>query len=439
VLGLAAAALLGPACASLVGTRSLAGRDDAITTSFADADPRPTEWEGFALDPALYRPLLAAPRTEDGGLLLEPGVYAATVRSYCLHTGTHGPGSGDGYLHAPLKGSRSGIVRSILHNSSVHPEIPQEDVQLLVWNVLVGMKPDTFSPDQEAAARKLLSSQELLALRGGALGVIPGDALEKVLAGLPPAVQGPLRASNELRALFARGGASYEEIERIAVLPPSGEEGDVPRGRWSRHPGGFFVRYLPEDYRRTRVEVLVLEPPSDGRAARTAGAVELMPARADDGQPHGAARVYHLTGGVVMPAQPLAQRLGITGVPAPPPAAPLGGGAFSWREAAKEGEGDVGGHRCADTWALFAHPPTGFMQRCAVEVCVPYSNFQGSVSEATADEQTAVSGTAAAQRIQAQLNEGFTADICERWKLAFRDVLTRFIPGSTVSSVGTTR
>ena len=437
MLLLTAIALVGTACAVITGTRSLLGRDDeAVTTSIRDADPKPSAVDGFALDRRLYRPLLAAPRTRGGALLLKPGVYAATVRSYCLHAGTHAPSSGDGYLYAPLKGSRAGIIRSILSRSSAHPEIRQEDVQILIWNVLLRTKPDTYSPDQQAAARKLLSSQELLDLEGGALGVIPEAALDRTLAAAPAALQGPLRAANDLRALFARGGATYEEIERIAVLPPSGAKSAIPAGQWSRHPGGFFVRYLPEGYRRTRVEVLVLGAPSPpgARAAPMGAGAVLARAAPDAGRGDDGGGVEYDPGGdVVTPANTSSQRLGISGMPA----VPVGEADFPWAEKAKEG--DVGGHRCADTWAIFVHQLTGYTQRCDVEVCVPYSNFRGPISKETANEQTAIAGTAAGQSIQAALNADLIIDVCENWKMSFRGFLAASIPGSTVSSVGTTK
>jgi hypothetical protein len=31
----------------------------------------------------------------------------------------------------------------------------------------------------------------------------------------------------------------------------------VPSGRWSMHPDGYFVRYLPSGYSSTRVEIWV--------------------------------------------------------------------------------------------------------------------------------------------------------------------------------------
>jgi hypothetical protein len=53
---------------------------------------------------------------------------------------------------------------------------------------------------------------------------------------------------------------SYENIEKIAVLggaPPAANRNAVRRGQWSRHPGGYYVRYLPDSFARMQLQVLV--------------------------------------------------------------------------------------------------------------------------------------------------------------------------------------
>ena len=51
------------------------------------------------------RELMTLERTSNGGFVLEPGYFIMQAQSYCLMAGTHGPGSGDGYLDAPVKGA----------------------------------------------------------------------------------------------------------------------------------------------------------------------------------------------------------------------------------------------------------------------------------------------------------------------------------------------
>ncbi len=50
-------------------------------------------------------------------------------------------------------------------------------------------------------------------------------------------------------------------------MAPLGEGSQaVPEGRWSRHPDGYWVRYLPSGYSSTRLEVWVpADSPAIGR------------------------------------------------------------------------------------------------------------------------------------------------------------------------------
>ena len=60
-------------------------------------------------------------------------------------------------------------------------------------------------------------------------------------------------------------------MERIAVLtgePPLGEGSKgIPKGQWSRHPDGYYVRYMPQGYSYTVIQVWM----PGGRAAVNAG------------------------------------------------------------------------------------------------------------------------------------------------------------------------
>jgi hypothetical protein len=50
-------------------------------------------------------------------------------------------------------------------------------------------------------------------------------------------------------------------MERVAVLAgmaPRGKDSvDVPSVRWSRHPDGYWVRYRPNSYTNTQVEIFL--------------------------------------------------------------------------------------------------------------------------------------------------------------------------------------
>lgn len=210
-------------------------------------------------------PLSALPRARDGTFVIrEPGHYMIETRSYCLEAGTYAPGEGDGYLMAPLEGPWSDIIRNVLQRSALHPEIAQKDVQILLWAILSRTKIEEMWPEAQEVAAKLLTRKELARVNGGALGPIPRSVREQAMASLPPEAQRLLEIEAELREALTTGVQRFEEIERLAVLQgePPPQEGDrlIPRGRWSYHPDGFFVRYFPRDYRRTLVEIHVPAP-----------------------------------------------------------------------------------------------------------------------------------------------------------------------------------
>jgi hypothetical protein len=181
-------------------------------------------------------------------------------QSYCLHAGTHGPGGGDGYIFAPPKGSAEDAVMSVVRNSVQHPEIEQHDVQLLLWAIVARAKFEDLSSELKAVASRLLTPRQLAMLNRSGLDMIPGPALDRAMGSAPSGLRAVLNAEAQLRQAFATG-ASYADMERIAVLAgaaPRGEGSiDIPSGRWSLHPDGYYVRYIPSGYTTTRVEIWV--------------------------------------------------------------------------------------------------------------------------------------------------------------------------------------
>jgi hypothetical protein len=261
----------------------------AVTTTFADADT--TVYVPDDFDPGAFSPLSAQPTGAEGAYRLTPGAYTAAVQSFCLHAGTYGPSKGAGYLHAPLRGARADIIRTILRRASDHPELAQSDVQRLLWVIEADMTVRELPRPARQAAEVLLSPQDLASLATNDVRELFDRA--RALAPLPPVVSGLMDLQARMRALLSDPNVGFAEIERLAVrsgLPPRGGP-DIPRGRWSAHPSGAFVRYLPEGYSRTTIEVYV--PPGPRGANH---AVEFDP-----------------RGDVAVPANTSSQRLGISG------------------------------------------------------------------------------------------------------------------------------
>jgi hypothetical protein len=237
---------------------ALAGKAP-ITTSLPDAIWGAPDKDGFTPREAV-RSLLVLQRTPNGGFVLQPGYYRMQDQSYCLHAGTYGPGGGDGYIYAPPKGSAEDAVMSVARNSVQHPEIAQHDIQLLLWAIVARAKFENLSSELKLTASKLLTPRQLAALNRSGLDMVPGPVLDRAIGSAPAGVRQALQAEAQLRQMFTTG-ASYAEMERIAVLSGNAPRGEgsssIPSGRWSLHPDGYYVRYIPSGYSSTRVEIWV--------------------------------------------------------------------------------------------------------------------------------------------------------------------------------------
>src|SRR4051812_22726998 len=231
-----------------------------ITTSLPDAKWGDSSKDGFTPREAL-RSLMTLQRTPNGGFVLQPGYYMLVDQSYCLKAGTHGPGGGDGYLYAPPKGPAEDAVMTIVRNSVNHPEIHQHDIQVLLWAIIARAKFEDLSPELKSTASRLLTPRQLAGLNRNALDALSGNALTDALGGVPEPLRQIAQAEAQLRQMLTTPGSSFAEMERVAVLSGNAPMGEgsvaVPSGRWSTHPDGYYVRYIPSGYSSTRVEIWV--------------------------------------------------------------------------------------------------------------------------------------------------------------------------------------
>lgn len=237
---------------------NLLKKPDPITTAFKDVNMDGSLPESFGNDKK-YTPLYSLKRNDNGGFILCPGFYEMTNKSYCLKAGTHGPSQGDGYMFAPTQGPKDNIINSILRASAKQAAIPQRDVQVLLWAIIAKSKFKDMTGRLKLVAAALLSAQEILELNGGAIGTLSDEALKREIINMPPALQAVMEAENKIRNLVATGVDRFEDYEQWAVLAgfAPNDRPDVTRGKWSLHPDGYYVRYFPEGYSRTRVQVYV--------------------------------------------------------------------------------------------------------------------------------------------------------------------------------------
>ncbi|TWR29315.1 hypothetical protein FPZ43_10175 [Mucilaginibacter pallidiroseus] len=279
------------------GLNKILKQPQAITTSFKDVDKKGSKPPSFT-EGQTPQPLYLLPKAPDGGFKLCAGFYEMINKSYCLHAGTRGPSSGDGYMLAPVLGPKSEVVILILKHAEKHPEVKQHDIQILLWAIIARTKFADMGTDLKLTATTLLSAQELLMLEGGALGVLPQSVMIKAKDQLPSAVQAVFEAENNIRRLASSGSSSYEEMEKYAIIAGIAPQPDpeVPSGIWSLHPQGYYVRYFPSGYSVTRVQVYVPK--------------ELIDKGTD--------LVYDATKGIACPANVGSQRLAQTNEPLNP-------------------------------------------------------------------------------------------------------------------------
>jgi hypothetical protein len=231
-----------------------------ITTSLQDAKWGDSSKDGFT-PREQKRGLMTLQRTPNGGFVLQPGYYTMETQSYCLKAGTHGPGGGDGYLYAPPKGPAEDAVMTILRNSVNRPEISQQKIQTLLWAIIARAKFEDLSTEHKAVASQLLTPRQLAGLNRSALDMVPGPAMNALMGKVPAPIRTVMEAEAKLRQMLTSPGTSFAELERVAVLAGAAPMGEgsigVPSGRWSIHPDGYYVRYIPSGYSHTRVEIWV--------------------------------------------------------------------------------------------------------------------------------------------------------------------------------------
>jgi len=260
---------------------------ETISSSFDDVDTSNIVQHFLATDqkPA---PLSDLSRTEDGAYVLAPGYYEADFKTFCLQPGTPSPSSRDAYFRAPLTGSRKDIIETILRNSQKKPYLEQQNVQLLLWSVVSKSNFDNLSSPVKSTAYELLSSKQIFELRGGTMGLV------KTVMN----TTGIANANSDLQKLFSIGTSSYEAYEKLAVLaePPVIKRPDFKRDQWYKNPDGYYVKYLPDTYKNTKIQLYVPQDCVDSTLKRNGNYV-----------------VFDPTTMIIVPAYSNSQRLGVGG------------------------------------------------------------------------------------------------------------------------------
>ncbi len=233
--------------------------------------------------------ILDLPQSQDGEIILSEGYYEGDFRSYCLQPGTPDPSDRDAYTQSPLKSYRKDIVETILRTSVDRTDLDQRNIQLLLWSVVSGSDYNKLSSSVKSTSRQLLTSKQIFALQGGVVGVMKTIAASLPETGISPAL-------SSMKNLFEMGNSSYEAYEQIAVLrqPSTIRNADYKKNQWYKQDGGYYVRYFPSGYQRTKIQVYVPKGTLD-----------------EDGKISGNYLTFDPVTRMAIPANSNAQRLGI--------------------------------------------------------------------------------------------------------------------------------
>jgi hypothetical protein len=160
-----------------------------------------------------------------------------------------------GYLLAPLKGSKAGLIKNILSRYGAHPEIDQKDVQTLIWGIEASAKFSSYSPDFQARVTPLLTPEEI--------ALMEVNVKEIAMDLLPQQAKDILNLYKDMRDKISDPASSYEDLERLAVktgIPPIGPGSkNIDAGTWSSAGNGIYLRCFPHAYTQSDVEVYIPE------------------------------------------------------------------------------------------------------------------------------------------------------------------------------------
>jgi hypothetical protein len=312
-----------------------------VSTNFDDAIYEVDQLSNYEPSPESYRPLDIQPVDASGGFRLSSGVYTMKARSFCLKAGTYGPSRGDGHLYAPLKGKKADFVKTILSRYAAKPNLEQHKIQVLLWAVIAGADMNNLGSEHLFTLTQLFTPGELLTYKGKDWfsGITDKDInkiRQQISGQIPQQLQMVLNANNSLRQMLSQN-TTFQQLEQIAILagiaPASDMVRTVTRGRWSYHPAGYFIRYFPEGYAQTQVDVFV---PFEGNVdVDKKGKVTAV--RNESQQQKTV--IFNPAEMVAVPANRSSQRIGISPVPVKPCEGRIAGGqdlARQWKDKALE-------------------------------------------------------------------------------------------------------
>jgi hypothetical protein len=217
------------------------------------------------IEPQEFEPLLKLPRNDQGAFILKAGIFEAYVESFSLEPYDPGTPRGMAFFPAPIKGRTAKVISDTLKYAELHPDVQQAWIQNFLGLTVYGKHIEEMPALTQQAAAKILPKETLALIHGASQARKLGKILLQQLgrqagAGNPKAAQeitGAITKEKQIDqavGVTTTLGALKNNAASVGIAADS-----APRGSWVEMPGGFYVRYLPESYVRTKVQVIVPE------------------------------------------------------------------------------------------------------------------------------------------------------------------------------------
>jgi hypothetical protein len=231
-------------------------KSEALSTRFSDTIHLDTLPQ--TVEPKAFEPLRRLDRTDDGSFLLKVGIFEAYLESYALDPGQTASVVG-GMYPAPIKGRRAKVIGAVLKQVELHPEVPQSDIQALLWRIVQGADLEAMPPQVQQTAAIILPRETLLLIKESAVAKMVRNQIFNFPNGRSKMAAEVQRDTVETRREIKDDDQKYQvlgTVEDVQSLQVS-SDGPVVRGAWAQMPGGFYVRYLPDGLTKTRLQVIV--------------------------------------------------------------------------------------------------------------------------------------------------------------------------------------
>jgi hypothetical protein len=250
---------------AVAGGNTQGSSHEGLNTSFADVIHGQTL--DASVNPDNPSPLVELKRANDGSFILQPGIYEAYVQGFSLDPTDGTPVARmDGYLPAPLKGSRAAIVAAILKAGESHPEVTQLQMQMLLFAVVANDGMEKWPQDIKQTAVRLIPKEMVGQLQGS---TVNAELKNKALNAVNKQINNNRTLSADMwkfeakkQALDDKSGGLLSSGLSIIGSMHSGKKTAIPdlvaRGTWMQMPDGFYLRYLT-DLKGVHVQVAVPE------------------------------------------------------------------------------------------------------------------------------------------------------------------------------------